>query len=201
MNKRVLYGIAAVVLLLAGAAALTRAQAQSGQAQPPERWLHVRVEEFGNGGELVRVNLPLSVAEKVLPAVKVKKLQNGKIKLNHIRIEDVDLRAVLEAVRDGADGEYVTVESKRKNGTVRVAKKAGYLVVEVREQKEGVESERVDVTMPMVLVDALLSGANDEIDLLAAIRVLRTLGDTELVKVKDKRNTVRVWVDSKNTAE
>ena len=199
MNKRVLFGFAAVILLLAGAAALTRAQ--SGQAQPPERWLHVRVEEFGNGGELVRVNLPLSVAEKVLPAVKVKKPQNGKIKLNHIRIEDVDLRAVLEAVRDGADGEYVTVESKRKNETVRVAKKAGYLVVEVREQKEGVESERVDVTMPMVLVDALLSGANDEIDLLAAIRVLRTLGDTELVRVKDKRNTVRVWVDSKNTAE
>lgn len=200
MSKRALYGMVAVALLLAGAAALMRAQAPS-QAEQPERWLHVRVEDTGEKGELVRVNLPLSVAEKVLPAVKAHKMENGRIKLSEMRLHDVDLRAVLEAVRGGADGEYVTVESKRKGETVRVAKKAGHLIVEVREQKEGAQVEKVDIKMPMTLVDALLSGPKDELDVLAAIRVLRTLSDTELVTVRDKGNTVRVWVDSKNTSE
>jgi len=48
-------------------------------------------------------------------------------------------------------------------------------------------------------VDALLSGGKNEIDLVAGLRALSSQGDTELVSVKDDENTVRVWVDSKNT--
>lgn len=196
MNRRALLGIAAIVLLVAGVAALTRAQATQ-----PERWLHVRVEQTGDRGELVRLNLPLSVAEKVLPAIKAEKIENGRIKFHQHKLNDVDLRAVLEAVRGGADGEYVTVESRHRGENVRVAKKDGYLLVVVTETRDGAESERVDVKMPLTLVDALLSGPKDELDLVAAIKVLRTLGDTELVTVKERRNTVRIWVDSKNTSE
>jgi len=196
MRQRALYGIAGILLLVAGVALMTRAQAQE-----PERWLHVRVENTGEKAELVRVNLPLSLAEKVLPAVKVDKLENGRIRLSRLKIKEVDLREILEAVRGAQDGEYVTVESTREN--VRVAKKEGYLLVEVRERKkdETEYSEKVDVKMPLSVVDALLSAGEDELDLVAALRTLRAHGDAELITVKDRHETVRIWVDSKNTSE
>ncbi|MGH9793577.1 MAG: hypothetical protein ACRD5G_02285 [Candidatus Acidiferrales bacterium] len=193
---RILATLAGLVLLAAAFAAPVSAQAQS------EKWLHVRVNE-GPEGETVRVNVPLSLAEAILPSIKVKHFEGGKVRLEeHMRahIEDVDIRGILEAVKNSQDGEFVTVESKKDN--VRVAKKAGYLLVEVREMdKDGKEREKVDVKMPMTVVDALLSGGKDELDILAAVRALAQHGDTELVTVQDNKTTVRVWVDSKNTSQ
>ena len=192
MNRKLWGGLGAAALVLAVVAIV------GAQNAPAERWLHIRVDDTSDKGELVRVNLPLSVAEKVLPAVKAHNLENGRIKLRDLHIRDVDVRAVLEAVRNSADGEFVTVESKTQK--VRVAKKDGYLLINVREEK-GDRTETVDVKLPMSIVDALLSGSPDELDLLAAIRVLQTHGDTELVTVKERSQTVRIWVDSKNTSE
>lgn len=195
-THRILAALAGLVLLAAAFAPVTAAQAQS------EKWLHVRVNE-GEEGETVRVNVPLALAEAILPSIKVKHFEGGKVRLEeHMRahIEDVDIRAILEAVKNAQDGEFVTVESKKDN--VRVAKKAGYLLVEVREMdKAGKEREKVDVKMPMTVVEALLSGGKDELDILAAVRALAQHGDTELVTVQDNKTTVRIWVDSKNTSE
>lgn len=195
-THRILALLAGLVMLAAALAAPVSAQAQT------EKWLHIRVNE-GEDGETVRVNLPLALAEAILPSIKVKHFEGGKVRLEeHMRahIEDVDIRAILEAVKSAQDGEFVTVQSKKDN--VRVAKKAGYLLVEVREMdKDGEEHEKVDVKMPMTVVEALLSGGKDELDILAAIRALAQHGDTELVTVQDNKTTVRVWVDSKNTSE
>lgn len=192
MNRKLMGSLVAATLVLAVVAIV------GAQGEPPEKWLHVRVDSTDAKGEMVRVNLPLSVAEKVLPAIKAHKLEGGKIKLNEIRIHDVDLRAVLEAVRSSADGEFVTVESKKEN--VRVSKKGGYLLVQVREEKTD-HTETVDIKLPLSVVDAMLSGGPDEIDVLAGIRALRAHGDAELITVKEKNQTVRIWIDSKNTAE
>lgn len=195
-THRIVAALAGLVLLAAAFASPVSAQAQS------EKWLHVRVNE-GEDGETVRVNVPLSLAEAILPSIKVKHFEGGKVRLEeHMRahIEDVDIRAILEAVKKAQDGEFVTVESKKDN--VRVAKKAGYLLVEVREMdKDGKQREKVDVKMPMTVVDALLSGGKDELDILAAVRALAQHGDTELVTVQDNKTTVRIWVDSKNTSD
>ena len=70
-------------------------------AQAQERWFHVRVDSNNAKGEIVRVNLPMSVAEAVLPAVHTRQLHEGKIKIHGHHTEDVDLRAILDAVVDG----------------------------------------------------------------------------------------------------
>jgi hypothetical protein len=57
----------------------------------------------------------------------------------------------------------------------------------------------VEVKIPLSVVDALLSGGKNELDLVAGLRMLSSQGDTELVSVKDEESTVRVWVDSKNS--
>ncbi len=187
-----------VVLLAATATLAPMASARAGQATQSERWLHVRVDNQAAKGEMVRINVPLSLAEKVLPTIHNDKLHDGKITVRQAKVHGVDLRALLDAVRTTRDGEFVTVQ--QTNGEVRVVKQAGYLLVHVRENKEA-SPKRVEIRVPLTVVDALLSSGTNELDLVAALRALGAYGDTELVSVKDEKNTVRIWLDSKSTSD
>ncbi len=182
----------------------------SATALAAERWIHVKVDETGEDGERVRVNIPLSLAEKVLPTIHADKLHEGKVRVDDHTFKDIDLRALVEAVRTAQDNEYVTVESSHEN--VRVAKAGGFLLIKVRETprkgakakegKEAVEKKAehtVDVKVPFPVVNALLSADRDELDVLAAVRALKESGDVELVSVNDESSRVRIWVDSQST--
>ena len=177
-----------------------------------EQWIHVRVESTEDKGETVRVNVPVEMAEKVLPAINKDRLHNGKVHIDSAHLDDVDLRTLLDAVRTSKDGEYVTVQSREND--VRVAKSNGYLYVYVTEKpaaKKAAKGEtakpnsakesKVEVKVPMKVVDALFSAGKDELDVVAALRALSANGDTELVNVKDSENTVHIWIDTKNVAD
>jgi WD40 repeat protein len=147
----------------------------------------------------VRVNVPLELAEKVLPTINKDRLHDGKVKLDLAHANnDVDLRAMVDAIRTSKDGEFVTVQSK--DNDIRVAKKDGYLLVHIID-KEHAKKSQVEVKVPMKVVDALFSAGKDELDVVAALHALGAQGDTELVSVKDDENTIRVWLDSKNVAD
>jgi len=184
--------------------------AQANTASPSsssssERWLHVRVVNTDNKNETVRVNVPLEMAEKVLPAINKDRLHSGKVRINESEMNGVDLKALLEALRTAKDGEYVTVQAT--DSDVRVAKQNGFMFVHVTEKhgsgKDGksTEKSRVEVKVPMKVVDALFSAGKDELDLVAALHALSANGDTELVSVKSDDSTVHVWLDSKNVAD
>lgn len=177
-----------------------------------DQWIHVRVESKDDG-ETVRVNVPVEMAVKVLPAIKHEPLRDGKVRIDCGHMNDVDLRTLLDAVRSSKDGEFVSVQGK---DDVRIAKSGGYLYIHVTEKNhhakaandaEGKEAHvrsnlsKVEVKVPMKVVDALLSAGKDELDIVAALHALSSYGDTELVSVKDDDNTVRVWIDSKNISE
>ena len=171
-----------------------------------DRWLHVRVISTESKGETVRVNVPLEMAEKVLPAINKDRLHNGKVRFDQREMDGVDVKTLLDAVRTSKDGEYVTVQGT--DNDVRVAKQGGYMFVHVTEKtlssaKDGKarEKSRVEVKVPMKVVDALFSAGKDELDIVAALRALSAHGDTELVSVKSDDNTVRVWLDSKNVSD
>jgi hypothetical protein len=62
--------------------------------------------------------------------------------------------------------------------------------------------QRVDVTAPLKVVDALCSTAkNDELDIAAALQALSDAGDIALVTVQSSSEKVRVWVDSRNAQD
>jgi len=175
-----------------------------------DQWIHVRIDSKDNKGEMVRVNVPLEMAEKVLPAINKDNLRNGKVHIDSAHVEDVDFRALLDAVRTSRDGEYVTIQSNEND--VRIAKSEGYLLVHITdkakskhpEEKDAngkVSSEKsakVEVKIPMKVVDALFSAGKDELDIVAALHALSAHGDTDLVTVKDSGNTIHVWIDSKS---
>jgi hypothetical protein len=165
------------------------------------RWLHVRVVSTEAKGETVRVNVPLELAERVLPAVNHDRLHDGKVKIDSAHVDDVDLRAVMDAIRTAKDGEYVTVQGTEND--VRVAKESNHLIIHVvdRGNSSNAKKCQVEVKVPMKVIDALLSAGKDELDLVAALHALAAQGDTELVSVKDSENTVKIWLDSKNVSD
>jgi hypothetical protein len=204
-------GFFAKISLLATAAAVLSpfgalAQSTTAPASPSQsttsvskdRWLHVRVISTDAKGETVRVNVPLELAEKVLPAIHQERIHDGKVKIDNAHVNDVDLRALVEAIRTTRDGEFVTVQSN--DCDVRVAKQSNYLIVHVLDKQNSKKSQ-VEVKVPMKVIDALFSAGKDELDLVAALHALSAQGDTELVSVKDHENTVRVWLDSKNVTD
>ncbi len=159
---------AALLLPIAGFAQNTAPTASKDQ------WIHVRVESKDNQGETVRVNVPIEMAEKVLPAIHNKELHDGKVRIDSAHTGDVDLRAILEAVKTSRDGEYVTVQGS--DDDVRVAKNAGYLYIHVTEKaKKGqgkdasTKGSKVEVKVPMKVVDALLSSGDNEINIVAGL--------------------------------
>src|SRR5271165_5361045 len=197
-----------VLALFALAPAASLAQA----ATDTDQWIHIRVISRDAKGEVVRINVPIEMAEKVLPAINQDRLHDGKVRIESGQVKDVDLRAILDAVRTAKDGEYVTVQSNENN--VRVSKSNGMLYVNVTDKehakkaakedavkgaKAGASVEtKVEIKVPMKVVEALLSAGKDELDLVAALRALSAHGDTELVTVKDAENDIHIWIDSKN---
>jgi len=190
---RILAGVAALALL--GLSALTLAAQNA--ATSGERWLHVSVVKQDPKGERVRVNLPMSIAESVLTSVKHERLDHGIIKIDEVKMDQVDIRKLYASLKSAKDGEYVTVESDSCD--VRVAKESGFLIVKAHDRRR--KDAQVFVRMPLEVVDALFSGKPDELNIVAALHVLAGRGDTELVSVKDSENTVHVWVDAKNTGD
>ena len=176
-------------------------------AWPADRWIHIRVIESGPDGDRVRVNIPLSLAEAVLPTIRADKFSDGKIKVEDHAFDQVDVRAILEAVRKTGDNQFVTVQSKDQN--VEVAKSGEFLLIKVHENdqhgaKKGEaakEGNTVDIKVPFKVANALLSGPHDELNVLAAVRALDEFGNLELVTVKDDHDDVRIWVDSNNAAD
>jgi len=163
-------------------------------AASPERYLHVKVNN-PRTHELVRVNLPLTLAEKVIPAINNGDLQNGKVHVGDMQANNVNIRQILDAVKTAPEGEFVSVQ--QPNEEVRVAKEHGQLVAHVID-KGG--KERVDVTIPWEVAQALISETTDsQLNISAAIKALENIGDMTLVTVASDDESVRIWVDSNNT--
>jgi hypothetical protein len=210
MRKSVAYGMGVLALALVpapGAVAQTGAPA----------WLHVRVEEARKASK-VSVNLPMTVVEAVLKASPEILEEHGKIKIgDHHGMRLEDMRRAWKELAAVGDAELVTVESEDEN--VRVARKGDLVLVYVDHKpsarrakaeataekaekpakaarSEGPEEVRVEV--PVSLVDALLSGEGDTLNLQAAVNEL-TKRRGDIVRVHDEDSRVRIWIDEQNT--
>jgi hypothetical protein len=178
------------LLLVAVMAATTAAL-----AAPPEHYLHVKVSNASTH-ELVRVNVPLSLAEKVIPAIHNGDLSNGKVHIGDLKTDDIDVRAILDALKTAPEGEFVTVQNN--DNDVRVAKERGKLVVHVVDK--GKKGQNVDVTIPWAVAEALIGNTTEhQLNIEAAIQALEATGDTTLVTVTGNEENVRIWIDSNNS--
>ena len=198
----------AVLLRAAPIAQAAQATAKPEASSTAERWLHVAVDCKDDKGERVRVNIPISLARSVLTSVQHGRLDHGIVHIENAHMNDVDMRAILKAVKAAQDGEFVTVEAKETN--VQVRKLGGMLLIHVMDKSgrhvhtnrsKPAGEENVDVRVPIEVADALFSGNPDELNVGAALDLLARHEQLELVSVKDAENTVRVWMDTKTTQD
>ena len=151
-------------------------------------WLHVRVDD--DNGSKVNINVPISMAEKIVAMVPNDHMDDGRIILHDQEISVVDLRAIWAEIRSSPDMTFVTVD--QQDDSARIWKQEGKLRIEVR----GDDGRKADIKVPVEVVDALLSGDDNELAVGAAIAALGRSGGGEIVAVSDEENQVRVWVDT-----
>jgi hypothetical protein len=159
-----------------------------------EKWLHIHVEENGEQGETVKVNIPLDIVERMLPLISADELRDGKVNLEiDDDFEGIDLRELAAALRDAPDADFVTVEGGDES--VRVAKEGDFLVVRAEERGRHAD-ETVRVRLPIAVVDALVGDDPNELDLVAALRALGEYEGESFVDVKSDDSSVRIWIDT-----
>lgn len=154
-----------------------------------QQWLHIRVEKAGKASESVRINVPLSLAETVLPLIEDKGPRRSKIFAPKGDFDKQALRTLWEALKTQDPVEFVTVESPK--GEVRVSLENDYLIVKSEEGSD----KTVDVRIPAPVVDALLSGDDEALNLLEAIRALQHSGVRDIISIRDGESSVQVWID------
>jgi len=184
MNRIALVGIALLLLSTATASAAVE-----------DRWLHVRVQEHDGDQEYVAINVPLQLVGALLPTIETDEFHQGRIILDQHDLDEIDLHAALQALRDTPDGEFITVRSRDEN--VRVAKERGFFVIDADDD----DGEKVRIRMPLQVVDAMLGGGRNEIDLMAALDVLADSGNGDLITVESDDSSVRIWIDSDQTGD
>lgn len=176
MTRRSLYLAVATVFLA------TVARCEQG------RWLNVEVNERGDDTE-VRLHLPMSMVLAVLDAVDTQELRHGKVHICTAH-NDVDWQAVLRELRSAPEGEYVAIQGHEANLTAR--KLGG--IMEMKVDEHGASGDRVNLRIPVDLLDALTIHDDSTVDIKTLVA---RLGDTtgEILKVESEDADVRIWVE------
>jgi len=183
--------IQAVAVLFLSAAAVIGATA--------ERWIHVRVENVKGVSGNVSFNVPIEMAEAVLPSIPAGDHHEGKFHLQ-ASVNGTDLRAVLDAVRRSPDNVFVTIE--RRDKEVSVAKSGRSLLIKIAD-KPGFSNhpeKTVAIKVPVSVVLAMLGGNSDDLNVGAGIRALAREGEVD-VTMNNQNQTVRVWTDTRGASE
>jgi hypothetical protein len=156
----------------------------------PKPWLHVEIANSDPGSENGGVNLPLGAVTAVLSMAPNTVVANGQLQVGPEHGVSVSaLRDLWHELRDVGDTEFVTLQQGETN--VRVARVGERVEVRVAEEA-GTETVRADI--PVAVLDALLSGVGETLNIDAAVETLGTLrGD--IVHVTEKDRQIRVWVD------
>lgn len=164
-------------------------------AQAPTAWIHVQVIDEQDTDARVNVNLPLAAVEAALQLAPGAVTSEGRVRLGNAGVSVAAIRQLWQAVRGAGDAQLVTVKEQDKR--ISVARKGDLIEVIVVEADQGgpvSNDERVRAEIPVPVVDALLSGDGDTLNVRAALKELQgRRGD--VVRVEDGSKRIRVWID------
>ena len=197
MTHKLLVPAALVLTLLAPATApatdrsgtpTTSSSSKSSSKKAP--WIHIEVMEAGQKEAKVKVNLPISLARTALQMAPDDVMDDGHIRIDHNDISVSDLRKMWKDVREAGDAEFVTVQEN--DSTVKISRKGSKIYVHVDERGN---KDQVRVEVPVSLVDALLAGSGETLNMDAAVAELERMGPGEVVHVVDGEDSVRIWIE------
>jgi hypothetical protein len=173
---------------LLGLGVLGSSWARAEQKQP---WIHVQVNQEGADGAKVNVNLPLSLIEVALEVAKDEALAGGEIEINHTDVSVEDMRRMWNELKQAGDSDLVTAE--QRDELVQVSQRDQRVLVQVTDKTTG--KTKVHVEVPAAVVDSLLSGTGERLNLKGALAQLGSQSRGEFIRIDDGDNHVRVWID------
>jgi hypothetical protein len=160
----------------------------------------------------------MAVVEAALKSTPELIEEHGKVHFgDHHGMKLADFRRMWKQLAAVGDAEFVSVESdeenvkvQRKGDTLYVyvdhkgtaptpaEKPAGKAAADKPETRTAHKAGEVRVEIPVALVDALLSGEGDQVNIQAAVaEIQKRRGD--IVRVRDEDSNVRIWIDEQNT--
>ena len=209
--------LAAMAVFVASGAAIGLHAAES--QQDPQPWIHLDM----TGRTSMNLNLPLAAIEAALAmAPEAIVDSDGQLQLGGQReIPVTAIRAAWSQLRDVGDVEIANIQDGRQS--VRIAREGDTIVVDVTGTDDGDDAGgegdadhgdgddddaeqgrargfvgEVQVRVPVSVVDALLSGAGETLDVRGAIQELSALRG-EMVQVVHPEGRIRVWIDESPT--
>tara|TARA_B100001123_G_scaffold439303_1_gene575898 strand:- start:6333 stop:6890 length:558 start_codon:yes stop_codon:yes gene_type:complete len=154
------------------------------QEQP---WLHVQVEEDATDGKGMDLRLPLPAVVALITMVPNTTITNGQLELNREQQEIVTvLRDLLKQLERAEGSQFLA--SRHENGTVRVERQGQHYKVDIHGQ--GISAH---ATVSVVLVQALLSGETETLNIDEGVKVLRELRG-EVIRVDESNRHIRVRI-------
>ena len=158
-------------------------------AEETRSWLHVQIQGDGDEAERVALNLPLRAVGAVMAMAPEEIISaDGRLTVAEEHGVSVsEIRVMWQELMAAGDSEFATVQ--HEDQTVRVARVGERIEVRVHG-----DNGNVQVDLPTLVVDALLSGEGEMLNIAAALDRLSELrGD--IVRVIEDERQIRVWVD------
>ena len=163
----------------------------SAAAQEPQSWIHVQIVGTDSAEGNLALNLPLSAVTAVLSMAPDNIIDSdGRLMVAEAQGVSVsDIRQMWHEITVAGDVEIVVLQ--RDDQTVHVSRAGDKIEVRVSDEND---DEMVRVDLPVVVVDALLSGEGDRLNIPAAIAALSQLrGD--IIRVIESERSIRIWID------
>jgi len=180
----------AIMVMFVGAVASVGTQAQ----QTSEPWIHVEIDR--DGDDHINLNLPLAAIEAAIALAPSSIVENGQLQLGQEhKVPVAAIRGMWEELRSVGDAEFATIQ--HEGNDVRIAREGDTILVRVSEEGDDDDAD-VRVEIPVPVVDALLSGEGDMLNVRAAIQELSTMRG-EMVRVIEANNNIRIWIDETPT--
>lgn len=160
---------------------------RSVDARETRPWIHIEVDEVGEQGAEIRINLPLSLVDVAVRLTPEHVVSENQIHLEGHGISVSDLRRLWRELEGAGEGELVTIE--RQNEHVHIGRRGNRVLIEVDEE----DGKHVHVEIPVSVVGALLSAEGEELNLKAAVDQLGSQRG-EVLRVDGPDEQVRIWI-------
>jgi hypothetical protein len=159
------------------------------RAQQDASWVHVRIQE--SDGAQASIDLPVALVEVAMSMMEQKAGERAGTDFDVDIGEDVqveDLRRMWNELRDAGDAQFF--RSQKDGEEVRVYREGDRVFI----QADG-DDKTVRVQVPVGVVDVLLEGEGETLNLVGAMRALARSGSEDVIEIREGQKTVRAWVD------
>ena len=160
------------------------------RAQQDASWVHIRVQE--SDGAQASIDLPVGLVEVAMSMMEREAGERAGSDLDLEIGDDVrvqDLRRMWNELRNAGDAQFF--QAQKEGEHVRVYREGDRVFF----QTDG-EEKTVRVQVPVAVVDVLLEGEGDSLNLVGAMRELARSGSEDVIEIREGQKTVRAWVDS-----